>query len=68
MRLQQRQARETGICPVRRQLYTQCFGIYKHICTHVRTHARTHARTHTHTHTQREREREKERIIHKFHI
>ncbi|XP_032691487.1 axonemal dynein light intermediate polypeptide 1 [Odontomachus brunneus] len=25
MRLQQRQARETGICPVRRQLYTQCF-------------------------------------------
>ncbi|CAK1579396.1 unnamed protein product [Parnassius mnemosyne] len=24
-RLQQRQARETGICPVRRQLYTQCF-------------------------------------------
>jgi len=26
MRLQQRQARETGICPIRRQLYTQCFG------------------------------------------
>ncbi|XP_036139820.1 33 kDa inner dynein arm light chain, axonemal [Monomorium pharaonis] len=25
MRLQQRQARETGICPVRRQLYIQCF-------------------------------------------
>ncbi|XP_077266446.1 putative inner dynein arm light chain, axonemal Dnali1 isoform X2 [Temnothorax americanus] len=25
MRLQQRQARETGICPVRRQLYAQCF-------------------------------------------
>ncbi|XP_054003565.1 axonemal dynein light intermediate polypeptide 1 isoform X3 [Hylaeus anthracinus] len=25
MRLQQRQARETGICPVRRELYTQCF-------------------------------------------
>jgi len=25
-RLQQRQARETGICPVRRELYTQCFG------------------------------------------
>lgn len=24
-KLQQRQARETGICPVRRQLYTQCF-------------------------------------------
>jgi dynein light intermediate chain len=24
-RLQQRQARETGICPVRRELYTQCF-------------------------------------------
>ena len=32
MRLQQRQARETGICPVRRELYSQCFGefsIYK---------------------------------------
>lgn len=28
MRLQQRQARETGICPVRRQLYAQCFGIH----------------------------------------
>jgi len=28
MRLQQRQARETGICPVRRELYTQCFGSY----------------------------------------
>ena len=27
MRLQQRQARETGICPVRRELYSQCFGI-----------------------------------------
>ncbi|CAG9857265.1 unnamed protein product [Phyllotreta striolata] len=25
MRLQQRQARETGICAVRRELYTQCF-------------------------------------------
>ncbi|XP_014611427.1 PREDICTED: 33 kDa inner dynein arm light chain, axonemal [Polistes canadensis] len=25
MKLQQRQARETGICPVRRELYTQCF-------------------------------------------
>lgn len=25
-RLQQTQARETGICPVRRDLYTQCFG------------------------------------------
>lgn len=24
--LQQRQARETGLCPVRRELYTQCFG------------------------------------------
>lgn len=27
MKLQHRQARETGICPVRRELYTQCFGI-----------------------------------------
>lgn len=26
-RLQQRQARETGICPVRRELYSQCFGM-----------------------------------------
>lgn len=25
MGLQQQQARETGICPVRRELYTQCF-------------------------------------------
>lgn len=24
--LQKRQARETGICPVRRELYGQCFG------------------------------------------
>ncbi|KFP00175.1 Axonemal dynein light intermediate polypeptide 1, partial [Calypte anna] len=24
-RLQRRQARETGLCPVRRELYTQCF-------------------------------------------
>lgn len=28
-RLQQRQARETGICPVRRELYSQCFGQQK---------------------------------------
>ena len=26
--LQKRQARETGICPIRRDLYSQCFGIY----------------------------------------
>lgn len=26
MKMQQRQARETGICPVRRELYSQCFG------------------------------------------
>lgn len=26
MRLKQRQARETGICPIRRELYSQCFG------------------------------------------
>ena len=25
-KLQQRQARETGICPVREELYAQCFG------------------------------------------
>lgn len=27
-KLEQSQARETGICPVRRELYMQCFGIY----------------------------------------
>ena len=25
-KLQERQARETGICPIREELYTQCFG------------------------------------------
>ena len=30
-RLKQRQARETGICPIRRELYSQCFG--KATCT-----------------------------------
>ena len=25
VRLQQREARETGICPIRRELYSQCF-------------------------------------------
>ena len=30
-RLQQRQARETGICPVRRELYSQCFGMQNHL-------------------------------------
>lgn len=25
-KVQQRQARNTGICPVRRELYSQCFG------------------------------------------
>ena len=25
-RLQQMQARETGICPIRAELYSQCFG------------------------------------------
>ena len=25
-RLQQRRARETGICPIREELYSQCFG------------------------------------------
>lgn len=28
-KLQQRQARETGICPVRRELYSQCFGEWR---------------------------------------
>jgi len=31
-RLQQRQARETGICPVRRELYSQCFDeLIRHV-------------------------------------
>lgn len=30
LRLQQRQARETGICPVREELYAQCFGACVH--------------------------------------
>ena len=36
-RLQQRQARETGICPVRRELYSQCFGnlLYIHGATYI---------------------------------
>ena len=25
-RLKQRQARDVGICPIRRELYSQCFG------------------------------------------
>ena len=28
-KLQERQARETGICPIREELYTQCFGAFK---------------------------------------
>lgn len=31
-KLQQRQARETGICPIREELYAQCFGKIKIIC------------------------------------
>ena len=27
-KLQQRQARETGICPIREELYAQCFGAW----------------------------------------
>lgn len=30
-KLQQRQARETGICPVREELYSQCFGEFRMI-------------------------------------
>lgn len=29
-RLQERQARESGICPVREELYSQCFGRHTH--------------------------------------
>lgn len=31
--LQQRQARETGICPVREELYAQCFGTFLSIAS-----------------------------------
>jgi dynein light intermediate chain len=31
-KLQQRQARETGICPVRRELYSQVFGPLMAVC------------------------------------
>ena len=30
-KLQQRQARETGICPVREELYSQCFGMLQYV-------------------------------------
>ena len=44
LRLQQRQARETGICPIREELYGQCFGMYANassaffltICCHMK--------------------------------
>ena len=32
LKLQQRQARETGICPVREELYAQCFGECAPLC------------------------------------
>ena len=34
-RLQQRQARETGICPIREELYAQCFGMSVGCLWHV---------------------------------
>lgn len=33
--LQSRQARETGICPVREELYCQCFGTYAELLGHL---------------------------------
>jgi dynein light intermediate chain len=33
--LQARQARETGICPVREELYSQCFGKYLLGCVFI---------------------------------
>jgi hypothetical protein len=38
MRLQQRQARETGICPVREDLYGQAFGELPVLRSPRRTH------------------------------
>lgn len=29
-KLEERQARETGICPIREQLYSEAFGTYRH--------------------------------------
>ena len=33
--MQSRQARETGICPVREELYCQCFGTYTELFGHL---------------------------------
>jgi hypothetical protein len=32
--LQARQARETGICPIREELYSQCFGEFTGVLLH----------------------------------
>ena len=36
-RLQQSQARETGICPIRRELYSQAFGKFPDELNFIRT-------------------------------
>ncbi len=42
MKLQQRQARETGICPIREELYAQCFGTWDFagLCWYLQPHLR----------------------------
>lgn len=40
-KLQQRQARETGICPVRRELYSQAFGSVCRLLTVANTTSQT---------------------------
>lgn len=40
-RLQQRQARETGICPIREELYAQCFGEFEHASSTPQTSSRS---------------------------
>lgn len=41
-RLQERQARENGICPVREELYSQCFGEW--ISTRTQWHRQANGR------------------------
>ena len=60
-RLQQRQARETGICQVRRELYTQCFGQYVSRKPRVHTYF---TRKHLHRQTDRQIEAVLTRILH----
>jgi dynein light intermediate chain, axonemal len=48
--LQVQQARETGICPVREELYAQCFGMSFILSLSLSFDAPQHTHEHTHTH------------------